>query len=141
MVFPSEIGRHRVSRHSDVLHLQFVGPLTFDDIKSLRELMHLVRGEHGRCYMLADATALDGIAAEARKALSAWARADPDDRISGVGVHGINFAMRALSVLTLGAVKLLTRRPVHVHFAHDEADARAWIVQRRAFDLGASRGG
>lgn len=136
MDFPAAIGPHRVSREGDVIGMKFVGPLTLAHVEVLRELMHLVRGEHGRCYMLADSAGLTGIEAEARKALSEWGKTNPDDQISGVGVHGINFAMRALSVLTLAALKLMTRRPVVIHFASDEADARAWIDARRIIDTG-----
>lgn len=136
MELPTAIGPHRACRQGDVIEMQFVGPLTLEHVEVLRGLVHRVRDEHGRCYMLADSTALTGIAAEARKALSDWGRQNPDDRISGVGVYGISFAMRALSMLTLGAIRFMTRRPVTVHFADDEADARAWISERRRLDAG-----
>jgi hypothetical protein len=136
MVFPTAIGPHRVWREGDVIGMQFVGPLTLAHVEVMRGLMLEIRGEHGRCYMLADAAGLAGISADARKALSDWARRDPEERISGVGVHGINFAMRALSMLTLAAINFMTRRPVTVHFAGDEAQARAWIAERRASDAG-----
>ena len=136
MEFPTEIGPHRVWRQADVIGMKFTGQLTLEHVEVLRGLMHTIRGEHGRCYMLADSAGLTGITADARKALAKWSRDDPDDRISGVGVHGISFAMRALSMLTLGAINFMTRRPVTVHFAEDEAGARAWIAARRASDAG-----
>lgn len=132
MEFPTAIGPHQVWREDDVIGVRFVGPLTLEHVEVLRTLMLLVRGEHGRCYMVADAAGLDGITAQARKALAEWARKDPEERISGVGVYGISFAMRAISVLTLGAVNFMTGRPVTVHFAGDEAQARAWVDERRA---------
>jgi len=121
-------------READVIGMRFAGPLTLPEVEVLRDLMHLVRREHGRCYMLADAHGLTGIAIEARKALSEWGRTDPEDRMAGVGVHGISFAMRALSTLTLGAMKIMSSRPLQIHFAADEAEARAWLVARRAAD-------
>ena len=132
MVSLPELGSHRLWREADVIGMQFAGALTLADAQALRALIHVVRGEHGCCYMLADATGLTGIATEARKSLAEWDRSDPDGRISGVGVHGINFAMRVLSIMTLSAVKLMTRRPVSVHFASDEAEARAWISHQRS---------
>lgn len=137
MVFPPALGPHRLWREADVIGIQFAGELTLADAQVLRELMHLVRDEHGCCYMLADAAGLTGIATEARRALLEWGRSDPDDQISGVGVHGINFAMRVLSIMTLSVVKLMTRRPIVVNFASDETEARAWLANRRAIDTAA----
>lgn len=136
MVLPTAIGPHRVQLQGDVIEMIFSGSLTLPEVLVMRDLMHQVRGEYRRCYMLADAAGLTGIAPEARKALSDWGRSDPEDQISGVGVHGISFAMRALSVLTLGAIKLLSKRAVMVHFASDAAEARAWIAARRIIDSG-----
>lgn len=131
---PTAIGAHRVWREADLIGLQLAGPLELADVEVLRDLMLLVRREHGHCYMLAHAAGLTGISVAARKSLSEWSRSNPEDRISGVGVHGINFAMRALSALTLGAINVMTRHPILVHFARDEAAARAWIAARRAID-------
>ena len=138
MDFPAALGSHRLWREDDVIGAQFAGELVRDDLEVLSELLRRIRGEHGRCYMLADAAGLTGISSEARKVLSERGHDDPDGQISGVGVHGISFAMRALSIMTLTTIKLLTRRPVVVHFASDEADARSWISQRRALDMNAA---
>ncbi len=133
-----EIGPHRFSRQGDVIRARFSGQLMLTEVEALRLLMHSVRDEHGRCYMLANAGGLTGIAVEARKVLSEWGKSNPEDRISGVGVFGISFTMRALSMMTLGAVNFMSRRPMMIHFAGNEAEAQAWIDERRVIDGGAA---
>ena len=138
MVLPTAIGSHGVQVHGDLVEMVFTGPLVLADVAAMRDLLQQVRGAHGRCYMLADAAGLTGINLDARKAMADWGRASPEDQISGVGLHGLNFAIRALSVLTLSAIKLMSGRAVVVHFARDAAEARAWIAARRIIDSGAA---
>jgi hypothetical protein len=137
MLLPTAIGPHGVRVQGDLIEMVFTGPITLADVAAMRDLLAQVRGAHGRCYMLADATGLTGINLDARKAMADWGRSTPEDQISGVGLHGMNFAMRALSALTLGAIKLMSGREVVVHFARDPAEARAWIAKRRALDRAA----
>ncbi len=132
MTEPSAIGPHQVWRRGDLLEIRFAGPFTYEQVMQLRELMLAVRRDHPGCYMLADASGLTGITAEARRAMSDWSRSNPVERLSGAGVYGVNFAMRTLIMLTVSAVRFMTRREVSLHFAADEAEALAWIAERRA---------
>lgn len=137
MDFSTAIGLHRAWRQGDLMGLCLTGPLTLADIEVLRDRLHRIRREHGGCYMVVDAAGLNGIAADARKALADWGRSAAEDQVSGIGVYGISFAMRALCVLTLSAIKLMSSRAVNLLFASDEAEARAWIARCRAVDGGA----
>lgn len=136
MALSPAIGSHIVQVHGDLIEMVFTGPILLADVGGMRDLLHQVRDAHGRCYMLADASGLTGIPLDARKAMAEWGRSSPEDQISGVSLYGMSFAMRALSVLTLGAIKLMSGREVVVHFASDPAAARAWLAERRILDAG-----
>ena len=126
------IGSHPVQQHGDLMKMQLRGPLTSAEIVGMRTMVRRIRDERGRCYLIADAADLAGIDADARRMMADWGRHHPDDRASGVAVHGVNFVTRTLITLTVNAVRLMGYREVELRFTRDDAESVQWIDQQRS---------
>ena len=125
------IGQHRGQRTGDLIELEVHGTLTLADVTALRALaLETLAQEQGRCFLIADVTAMTGIDADARRQLAAWSKVDAE-RLAGTAIHGCGFAIRALLTLTLNAIKLFGRHEIDTVFASDGAEARSWIAAQR----------
>jgi hypothetical protein len=133
------IGSHPVQQRGDLMKMQLRGPLTRDDIVGMREMVRKIRDERGHCFLIADATELDGIDADARRMMAEWGRQHPEDRASGVAVHGVDFVTRTLITLTVNAVRLMGYREVELEFTRDEPESLRWIDQQRSSLAGEAR--
>ena len=126
-----EIGAHEAWRAGDMLGLRVRGALTPRDIDALQRAVSATLAAEGRCFLLADLTAMAGLDPVARRRIAEWSRGE-DDKVDAVAVHGCSFAMRTLITLTLNAIKLLGRQQTETVYLRDEAAARGWIDARRA---------
>ncbi len=122
--------RHELVRDGDVVRLVFHGPLTLVDAQALRACVDEVLSA-GPCYLLVDMRGMTVMEPAARQAISDWGRS-AHRQVSGAALFGASFAMRVLTTLILSAIRVLGRRDIVAHFARDEAEARAWLVARRA---------
>lgn len=125
------IGKHtaRVGEHEDTLELTLRGDLAPDEAKGLVDF--IAARFAGRSYALftGDMSGLGRIPAESRRVIfNAATRVPP---IRGVAYYRATFAARVTNELAIRAYALATGTDIAVHFARDEADARAWLVTRR----------
>jgi sugar/nucleoside kinase (ribokinase family) len=134
VTIPGSIGQHDLRRQGDLVRLDFHGPITVSDIQQLREVLVEVKGESGRCFIIADMSGATAIDAETRKYMADWGRQNTE-WIAGSAVHGVSFAMRVLLTLTLKAIRIVRKRRVEVEFVRDDAEALQCIdARRRAHD-------
>lgn len=112
------------------MHLVFRGPLTLEDAEALRARVEEVLVA-GPCYLLVDMRGMTVMEPAARRAIGDWGRT-AEKQVSGAALFGTSFAMRVLTTLILNAIRVLGRRDIVAYFARDEAEARAWLVERRA---------
>ncbi|WP_437302360.1 STAS/SEC14 domain-containing protein [Sorangium sp. So ce388] len=125
------IGRHtaRVGEHEDTLELTLRGDLAPDEAKVLFDF--IAARFAGRSYALVtgDMSGMGRIPAESRRVIFKEATRVPP--IRGVAYYRASFAARVINELVIRAYALATGTDIAVHFARDEADARAWLVTRR----------
>ena len=125
------IGKHtaRVGEHEDTLELTLRGDLAPDEANGLVDF--IAARFAGRSYALftGDMSGLGRIPAESRRVIfNAATRVPP---IRGVAYYRATFAARVMNELAIRAYALATGTDIAVHFARDEAGARAWLVTRR----------
>lgn len=136
VVTPETIGRHTLWRLGDMLSIRYIGPITLSDVQAERDIFADVYRETGNCYLIADMSECTGIEPEARRYLANWSKDNPHGTIEGTAIHGVSFAMRAITTLTLNAIRFLSKnQPMAVVFVRDEAAARAWIDEQRALKI------
>lgn len=129
MQLPLALGPHRARQVDDVVEVVFAGPLTLADAVTLHDRLARVYAERGSCYLLGDLKDMATMGPETRRYVGEWNRTH---RLSGVALHGANFAMRAIATLTVQAIRLLGSHQTEVVFLRDEPEARRWISARRA---------
>jgi hypothetical protein len=123
------VGRHECWQEEDLFGVRFHGPILGDDARGLLALLGKLLEERGRCLLLGDMRDMTGFDSSARREVAHWNR---DHKLTGVAVYGGSFAIRAVSMLALKAIKLLGRDPDEVVFVADEAEARRWLAARPA---------
>ena len=125
------IGRHRVWRQpSDVVHLIIDGDISAQEILLIFEQYRLAAREHGYVLVIADASGLGTVSADARRALGGGSSIP----MRGTVIHSTSFHARIIARLVAGVMSLFTPTDDHpVVFLPGEAEAHAWIKARRAY--------
>lgn len=125
------IGRHtaRVGEHDDTLELALRGDVAPDEAKQVFDFM--ASRFAGRSYVLVigDMSELGHILAESRRVVMREARRVP--QIRGLVYYRTSFGARVISELVVRAYAFATGADLSIHFAEDEAGARAWLAMRR----------
>ncbi|XXY50981.1 hypothetical protein WME91_07530 [Sorangium sp. So ce269] len=125
------IGKHtaRVGEHEDTLELTLRGDLAPDEVKELFDFT--AARFAGRSYALVtgDMSGMGRIPAESRRVI--WKEATRVPPIRGVAYYRASFAAKVVNELVIRAYALGTGTDIAVHFAREEADARAWLATRR----------
>lgn len=119
----------RLTREGDIVHLQICGPLDLGRATQMLELVGQVQRETGRAYLLADLTQLEGIPADARRAIGEWSKTNI---ATAAALYGANFAARTLTSLLYQAVRIVGNKQFELEFARDEAAGRRWLDAHRA---------
>lgn len=128
---PLTIGQHRGQRAGDVIDLAVHGTFTLADATALLAAAQATIRQEQRCFLIADAHAMTGIDAEARRLMATWSKTEAD-RLTGTAIYGCGFAMRTLITLTLNAIQYFGKTPLDAVFVRDLAEARGWVDARRA---------
>jgi hypothetical protein len=106
----------------DICIVRFGETLTADDGRAVYEEELRLAKEHGDIFVLADWKRVRTITPEARK----------PPCLLGVAGFGVSFQARVLATLVV-SLRRLAKRPVdgHLFMGADEAEARAWIAERK----------
>ena len=123
------IGRHRLRLEPPDLFIVINdASVSFEDAAALMERLEAFAKGKDCVLMLFDVTRASDIAPEARKLVVASLGKLP---IAGVAMFGASFSVRVVSTLMTKAASLLYPSAPTACFFATEADARAWIGERR----------
>ncbi len=129
----SSIGRHTTYFEApDILFMRLVGPVSEAEAKELDRLHLLWAAPHQRVFFLLDLSGLDSIDPEGRKDAGRTVRELP---LAGVAVYGAPMKAKVLAKLVFTAMNLFKANAADrfpIEFLKTEAEARAWIEQRRS---------
>jgi len=123
------IGKHLLRIEEDLVFVVAQGEITGDEIIALCEQLLIVHKKYGWVFEIVDAKAAGSMGAQARRQNAAWHRHHRVD-LEGV-VFGANLLVRTIFSLVLNAFRMLGSDQVQMHFMATEAEARAWVEQRR----------
>ncbi|MGK3992989.1 hypothetical protein [Sorangium sp. So ce1024] len=125
------IGRHtvRVGEHDDTLEMTLRGDVAPDEASQVFDFM--ASRFAGRSYQLlsGDLSELGHVPSGSRRVVMRESVKVPP--IRGMVFYRTSFTARVISELVARAYALATRADAPVHFAEDEAEARAWLATRR----------
>lgn len=125
------LGRHEAHfEEPDLLVIVTRGPLSAVEMNLLSDYIIDLAAPMEHLLVLADIRELGEIPPDSRRVLAVRTGPVP---YRGIAIFGGSFQVRLLSKLLVGAVNLFSRprRDNPVHFCDTEAEARAWIEQRR----------
>lgn len=129
-----------MSLAGDVLDIHFEGVICLSDSVLLRQVFDEIYRERGPCFLVADMRRATGIDRDARQYMKEWSKVEPIQLLA-TAVYGVSFAVRAISILMINAIKMLGKRHTEVVFLKDETEARRWIDAQRAAHKEGSHGG
>jgi len=126
------IGRHATYfEPPDIIFMRLAGPVSEQEAMDIN-VFHREWGEqHSRVFYLLDLTQLESIDPEGRKEASRTVRMLP---LAGVVAFGAPIKARVLAKLIFTAMNLFKSNNADrfpIEFLHTEAEARAWIDERR----------
>jgi hypothetical protein len=126
------IGRHTTYfEPPDILYMKLSGPVSEEEAKEI-DRRHLAWSkDHPRVFFLLDLSQLESIDPEGRKDASRTVRELP---LAGVAIYGAPIKARVLAKLVFTAMNLFKANAADrfpIEFVKSEAEARAWIAERR----------
>lgn len=125
----TRIGPHRITVQDDVLTAYVSNPWQLGEMTEFLELCQKTRQRLGSAYII---TVVGGpsyhVSPEARKYIAEWSRVNT---LTGNVVAGAPFAMRTLIGIIARAAKIIGAKTPEVTFTATEAEARAWVEQRK----------
>jgi hypothetical protein len=123
------LGKHLIRTQDDVVFVRAQGEVTGPEIIALCEEVLRVQNQFGWAFEIVDARAAGMMSAEARQQNAAWLRQNPLD--VEVAVFGANLIWRTIFSLMSNALRLLSSSQPLLHLVATEAEAWAWVDQRR----------
>lgn len=124
-----EMGPNTVYVDDDLVHSVNRGAVTLEMARQYLEVVAATLDRHGRAFLLTDASAGFPVSTEARKHIAEWPRMN---EIGASAVFGNGIATRAMLTLITRAIALFGRRSQDVRFFATEAEARAFLDEKRA---------
>ncbi len=124
-----QIGAHRIVIEDDVLLAYVSGPWLLAQLTEFLGLCEQTFARLGSVYLVTVVGPGYSLPPDSRKYIAEWGRGHA---LSGNVIVGAPFAMRALISIISRATQLLGSRSGEVVFTTTEAEARAWIAQRKS---------
>lgn len=128
------IGRHLARVAPDGVFVRARGEILPGESVALCDYLLPLYQRNGWVFVILDASALTGMGAEARRENAAWHRAHRID-VQAV-VFGAGLLVRTVFTLLGSAVRLLGNAQREIRFVATEADALAWVEDRRRAHAG-----
>lgn len=122
------IGTHRIAVEEDVLTAYVSGPWLLPEMVEFLALCEQTRAQRGSIYIITVVGPGYNLPPDSRKYIAEWSRRNA---LTGNVVAGAPFAMRALIGILSRAAKLVGAQSSEVTFTATEAEARAWVAQRK----------
>ena len=111
----------------DLIYMKLVGTVTEDEVRVLNEMQIDFSRGRPRVYFLIDLSALESLSNAVRRAAIEGLNQMP---VAGLAVYDAPLTARVLAKLIITGMKLFGKN-IPLQFFNDEADARAWIDQKR----------
>lgn len=124
-----KVGRQSWQRQGDTLASRWVGACTLDELEPFLACVEQCAAQVDGLFLLVDNTLAAPGRPEVRRRLVEWSR--QHTFLGGVAIFGGDFATRAIGKLVINALALVTGRQLNIVLLSDEAEARAWIDERR----------
>lgn len=124
------VGKHELRVDGDVVFARAVGEISWEETEILLSHLQQVERQYGYAFEVVDGSKGGGMSAAARRKNAEWHRTH-HIRIELV-VFGAGLLLRTLLTLLTNAFRLLDNRKIIPHFVASEAEAWAWVEQRRA---------
>lgn len=124
----TRIGPHRITVEEDVVTAYVSSSWLLAEITEFLQLCTATRERLGSVYLITVVS--DGylLPPDSRKYIGEWSRSNV---VSGNVVAGAPFAMRVLIGIVSRASKMIGAKATEVEFTATEAEARAWVAQRK----------
>ncbi|EYF08173.1 Hypothetical protein CAP_5933 [Chondromyces apiculatus DSM 436] len=124
------IGPHTVKLEPpDLFGMVLDGLLLPEHVEETYVYQRILAADSGRVLLLIDLAQAMGLPAETRRMM----KNAGDLPYRGIAIHGANFKKRVLGNMAVMAMNLLTgNQECPVRFFATEAEARRWIIVRRA---------
>ncbi len=124
----TRIGPHRITIEEDVITAYVSGPWLLAEITEFLQLCTKTRERLGSVYLITVVGPGYHLPPDSRKYIGDWSRSHA---VTGNVVAGAPFAMRALIGIIARASKMIGAKTSEVEFTATEAEARAWVAQRK----------
>lgn len=123
------IGRHRIRfEPPDLVFVINDGEISRDQATELIGRVQVFAEGKDRVFLMFDLERSGHIEPAARKiVVDSFGRM----RVGGIAMFGASFTHRVIASLMMKATGIFFSSPLDVHFFASEADARAWIDERR----------
>jgi hypothetical protein len=113
----------------DVCFAAFVGDIDASVMRRMNEELWRIAHDKPHIFLLLDNSRTGSVPSEARKLAAEGLK---NLRVMGAAVFGASFTVRVLVSLLARAHAILWKETaMDLHFFRDEAEARAWIEERR----------
>jgi len=123
------VGRQCWQLEGDVIVSRWVGAATLEELEPFLAFAERCAAQHPQLMLIIDNTRAEPGRPEVRRRLVDWARQRL--HFAGVAVFGGDLATRAIGMLIINAIGLLSRRKLNIVLLADEDSARAWVDARR----------
>lgn len=130
------LGKHLIRIEEDVVVVRAQGEVGGAEIVALCEAVLQVQQKYGWAFEIVDAHAGGMMNAEARQQNAEWLRTHPLD--VEVAIFGASRLWRTIFSLMSNALRLLRASQPLLHLVATEAEAWAWVEQRRQLRMAAA---
>lgn len=124
-----EVGRQRWQLQGDTILSRWVGACTLAELEPFLAFAEACASRVESLFLIIDNTRAEPGGPDVRRRLVEWSRSHT--HFAGVAIFGGDLATRAIGMLVINALSLLTRRKLNIVLLTDEAAARAWVSERR----------
>ncbi len=124
------IGPHRLLCGQDMYFVECIGDVTAEHMPAFFALTKRYTQKNGYVLALVDASRMGTMSPEARRLSVAYGKQDPGRRATAI--FGASLVTRTLATLLFKAIALITQRASESAFFKTEAEARAWLDEKRA---------
>jgi hypothetical protein len=124
-----EIGKHRIRiEPPDLFVVTHDGDISFQEAAAIMHRLEAFTAGKDRVFLLLDVRRAGNMPPEARKGIVGTMGRLP---VGGVAIFGATFSIRVAATLMAKAASLLHPSAPAASFFASEADARAWLDDRR----------
>jgi hypothetical protein len=129
MASHQHIGKHEICVENDVVLCRYHGAVSIEEIIAIHTLIERQMSVHGRLFQLCDLSDMDDLNRDVRAWIAKWSK---EHRLAGLALFGGSLVVQVAATMIERVARLLHRSDTPpVYFCRTEAEARAWLEQKR----------